>query len=137
MTIVEELVNLTKINLTTFHEAVQELTGKKIVISIIDGKKVIGKLIRIAPKKERKETTIKPEDRQAIKLVKKSVKVNTDVGYLLVLIDDVKDSINRIDFKYITEDAAKEIREKMQSLDKILGKATLKLEYLPSREVKR
>lgn len=113
--------------------AKNELTGKRVVISIIEGAKVLVKIFNVLPKVKR--TIAESKEREAIKVIKQSVKVNTDITYILTLIDDVKTSINSLNFKYITNEAAQEIRHNIESLDVILGKVTLKIDKMPDNRI--
>jgi hypothetical protein len=132
MNIVESIKSKIIAELESSKEATLELKGKRAVISIIEGTKVMVKIFDILPKREAKRYVPETKEREAIKVIKKSVKVNTDISFLLTLLDDVKASINALNFKYITNEAAEEIRQKIESLDSILGKTTLRLEKLPN-----
>lgn len=112
-------------------EFVKSLQSTKVFISIVDGPKVLIKIIKIL-RSAKKNTIIPKETRDKIKIIKKAVKINADVSYLFALIKDVKQAIDGLDFKHITEEAAREIKQELIALDALLNKATLRIEQLPN-----
>jgi hypothetical protein len=103
------------------------LEWNKIVITATKGPKVGIKIIEVQ-REEPKKTIIdlRPHHEvKAVETVKKALKVNTDVTYLLTLLEDVKKAAKNLDYKHLTEDAANTIKEQFDKTYDYLQKTHL------------
>lgn len=99
------------------------LDKDKIVISVTKGPKVLAKVIKVVPIRK---TRITKTQVTQIKTIKKVVKVNTDVTYVLALLDDLETATQNLDYKHLTDEAVSAIKDGVEAINK---NTTLLLEF--------
>lgn len=91
------------------------LNDQKIVITLTKGPKVLAKAIKVSVPRIR--TVVTKQEAKKIEVIKHVVKVNTDVTYVLTLLDELKTATQNLDYKHLSDEAVSAIKRAVDALN--------------------